>query len=369
MSAPPLAGLGRDSVPLNLMSAHFKNHLFYSSNHRLEEAKAKGLTLDDIFIGDDCLTTWADRAWDPTQECLHDVIQAQLCSHEEVWEAGILAAQDVVFKSNRKLAEARALADEAIQFLYQDGIDEHDEHEDSSSPEENDMEYVAASIATPVGEIAGASSSDASMTMDLASPYTSDSSSDSDSDSDNDDDNYFGMSDGELFDDEFSVDNLFDAEPLFLDSDDDDEPNVFHDAQVLGLPKYLANVDLELYIAEDEDDDEIDDLPEMELAIDQEAYERLFGIDGAVDLEIEGGRIICTGELFEEDQEMILDEMSDDSTLDLEEGEIGEWDQVGEGEEMGDGDLLNDLENDAADAAQPEAAEDMFLETEEGLEW
>lgn len=115
--------------------------------------------------------------------------------------------------------------------------------------------------------------------------------------------------DDELPDNEIETSNIFDPEPSYDDSDDD-EPNIFHGAQVMGVLAQRSIVDLEVYIAED--DEEIQDLPQMELAIDQESYERHFGTDGAIELEIVGGRLICTGELFEEDQEMTLDDVADD---------------------------------------------------------
>lgn len=115
--------------------------------------------------------------------------------------------------------------------------------------------------------------------------------------------------DDELPDNEIETSNIFDPEPSYDDSDDD-EPNIFHGAQVMGVLAQRSIVDLEVYIAED--DEEIQDLPQMELAIDQESYERYFGTDGAIELEIVGGRLVCTGELFEEDQEMTLDDVADD---------------------------------------------------------
>jgi hypothetical protein len=135
-----------------------------------------------------------------------------------------------------------------------------------------------------------------------------------DSDDESDSDMEFEMIgiDDDLLDDEIETSNIFDPEPSYDDSDDD-EPNIFHGAQVMGVPPQHSNVDLEVYIAED--DEEIQDLPQMELAIDQESYERYFGTDGAIDLEIAGGRLICTGELFEEDQEMTLDDVADDMAI------------------------------------------------------
>ncbi|EMT66261.1 hypothetical protein FOC4_g10006658 [Fusarium odoratissimum] len=270
-----------NTVLLNFMTADFKNHVFYNSNHRLEEAKQKGVTLSDISIGDDCLPTWTGRTWDPDAESLHDALQGDALNLLEAQEAGIMGA----------------VSEEAIPFLL-----EHDEgNDDHSSPEGSIHEDTDTSEGTLVNLNTEDSDDDTLMVIDDAE--TTDDGSDSDME--------FVVigNDDELPDNEIETSNIFDPEPSYDDSDDD-EPNIFHGAQVMGVLAQRSIVDLEVYIAED--DEEIQDLPQMELAIDQESYERHFGTDGAIELEIVGGRLICTGELFEEDQEMTLDDVADD---------------------------------------------------------
>ncbi|RKK71785.1 hypothetical protein BFJ69_g10642 [Fusarium oxysporum] len=270
-----------NTVLLNFMTADFKNHVFYNSNHRLEEAKQKGVTLSDISIGDDCLPTWTGRTWDPDAESLHDALQGDALNLLEAQEAGIMGAA----------------AEEAIPFLL-----EHDEgNDDHSSPEGSIHEDTDTSERTLVNVNTEDSDKDTLMVIDDAE--TTDDGSDSDME--------FVVigNDDELPDNEIETSNIFDPEPSYDDSDDD-EPNIFHGAQVMGILAQRSIVDLEVSIAED--DEEIQDLPRMELAIDQESYERYFGTDGAIELEIVGGRLICTGELFEEDQEMTLDDVADD---------------------------------------------------------
>ncbi|RKK55213.1 hypothetical protein BFJ63_vAg2651 [Fusarium oxysporum f. sp. narcissi] len=270
-----------NTVLLNFMTADFKNHVFYNSNHRLEEAKQKGVTLSDISIGDDCLPTWTGRTWDPDAESLHDALQGDALNLLEAQEAGIMGAA----------------AEEAIPFLL-----EHDEgNDDHSSPKGSIHEDTDTSEGTLVNVNTEDSDEDTLMVIDDAE--TTDDGSDSDME--------FVVigNDDELPGNEIETSNIFDPEPSYDDSDDD-EPNIFHGAQVMGVLAQRSIVDLEVYIAED--DEEIQDLPRMELAIDQESYERYFGTDGAIELEIVGGRLICTGELFEEDQEMTLDDVADD---------------------------------------------------------
>ncbi|KAG5813666.1 hypothetical protein H9Q74_006452 [Fusarium xylarioides] len=283
---------------LNLMTADFKNHVFYNSNRRLEEAKQKGITLSDISIGDDCLATWAGRTWDPDTASLHDSLQEDALNHLEAQEASVMVRRDLIRKSNRKLDEARGLAEEAIPFLL-----EHNEEDEHHNPPEGDIhEDSDSSEGTFVNLVPEASDNDTLMVTDDAET--------TDSDSDSDMESTVTGNDDDLANNEAETSNIFDPEPSYDDPDDYDEPNVFHGAQVMGVPAQHSMVDLEVYFAEDED--EVQDLPEMELAIDQESYEHYFGTDGAIDLEIVGGRLICTGELFEEDQEMTLEDVADD---------------------------------------------------------
>ncbi|KAG4253402.1 hypothetical protein FPRO03_07362 [Fusarium proliferatum] len=270
-------------VLLNLMSADFKNHIFYNSNRRLEEAKQKGITLNDISIGDDCLATWSGRTWDPDTGSLHDALQEDALSLLEAQEASSMGAA----------------AEEAIPFL----LEHNEEDGHHSSPEGSIQDDTDISEGTLVNINTGDSDNDTTMVTDDAE------STDSDSDSEME----FAVlgNDNNLVNDEIEASNIFNPEPSYdSDDSDDEEPNIFHGAQVMGVPAQHSIVDLEVYFAEDED--EVQDLPQMELAIDQESYEHYFGTDGAIDLEVVGGRLICTGELFEEDQQMTLEDVADD---------------------------------------------------------
>ncbi|KAF4960953.1 hypothetical protein FGADI_603 [Fusarium gaditjirri] len=271
---------------LNLVTADFKNHIFYNSNRRLEEAKQKGITLNDIYIGDDCLATWTGRTWDPDTESLHDALQGDALNLLEAQEASIMGAA----------------AEEAIPFL----LDYNEGGENHGSPGGSIHDDIDTSERTLVNVDTEDSDNDTLMVIDDADI------TDSNDDSDSDMESVVIGNDDDIVNDEIETSNIFDPEPSYddPDNDDDDEPNIFHGAQVMGAPAQHSIVNLEVYIAED--DDEIRDLPQMGLAIDQESYEHYFGTDGAIDLEIVGGRLICTGELFEEDQEMTLDDVADD---------------------------------------------------------
>jgi hypothetical protein len=203
--------------------------------------------------------------------------------------------------------------------------------------------------------------SNASIANDIDFLDSSDSDSDSESDYNVDSEGYF--------DDAISVDNLFDVEPNYPDSEDD-EANIFHGAEVVDNYSHAAIVDLEIYMIEDEDG--INDLPDMELCIDGEAFEQLFGSEEAIDVEIEGSQLLCTGELFEEDEEMILDKAHDSSFVDLAGSASG--DQISQEnarpDEVAHEDCLVDLTNDIEEQnTEHEITEDIFKETEDGFTW
>ncbi|KAM0302546.1 hypothetical protein HYE67_009841 [Fusarium culmorum] len=385
-----------NSLPLNFMTAEFKNYIFYNSNQRLDEAKASSVDLDDIAVGDDCLPTWSGRSWDPTTESLHGIIQSRLATQDEAQQAGKLARDDIIWKTGVKLYEASVqgiplediyiAAEDAIRYLY------HEDDNEQQTPDEDEgwilptpdfeTEQVHDTGAVSLSQSTTFVSSDDSTSLSLMSPCFSNTDSDSDigSDIDSESDPDIDSDDVEDFDDTFSIDNMFDPEPHYLDSDDEEEPNIFHGAHVVGLPSQHANVDLEMYEASDED--EVEDLPEMELCIDGELYKALFDIEGVIDVEIEGSRIICTGELFEEGEEIIVDGPEDDgagpavyedqysSASESPKENTGDRMILDTGYEAGDGRLFNSWEGSSwGQATQHESLDNTFRETEDGFVW
>ncbi|KAI8655997.1 hypothetical protein NCS55_01253800 [Fusarium keratoplasticum] len=111
-----------NSLPLNLMTTEFKRYIFWHSNYRLERAKRDGATLADISIGQECLPTWPTHTWDPREESLHHNIQSRLLTHEASGHASILVQQDIIWKSNRKFDEARALGHQLEDIRISEGL-------------------------------------------------------------------------------------------------------------------------------------------------------------------------------------------------------------------------------------------------------
>lgn len=106
---------------------------------------------------------------------------------------------------------------------------------------------------------------------------------DSDSDSESD------------YDDVVSLHNFVEGSPSHghLEGDDGDEPpNVVHDLDIVTAEGQLPH-DFEVYLAQD--DEELEDLLEVEMAIDNEGYEAHYndGDDG-IDMEIADTEIVCS---------------------------------------------------------------------------
>ncbi|KAF4466667.1 hypothetical protein FALBO_6457 [Fusarium albosuccineum] len=283
-------------LPLNLMTTEFRDYLFWNSNVCLEQAKHDGASLADVSIGEKCLPIWPGFSLDPEEESLHQVIQSHLMSYEAANEAGKLVREDIIWKSNRKLDEARALGLELENIRIGKNLLPSSDRDMSGYVEEDpvlvddhEMEetYATEELESSQTIIANSSTTEASAPMGAIFPDSSDSDSDSDTDVDMDDD--------EEFDDVLSVENLFDVQPYY--SDYDDEPNVLHDAEVVGFNPLHSSVDLEVFVAVDEE--EYEDLPEIEFAMDWEGFEYWCGSEDTVDVEVDGTQIRCTGELFD----------------------------------------------------------------------
>jgi hypothetical protein len=172
--------------------------------------------------------------------------------------------------------------------LYSNNDDERTSSQESEESSEDPFFFGSPDTSDAFAQ-SGSSVTTNALPSDPLGPDTG-SGSDTDVDTDSND------SDG--FDDQVSVDNYLSDEPYY--SEYDEELNVLHGAQIAGLSSFHSRIDLEVFLAEDED--EIEDLPEMQMAVDRYSFEHYFGTDGAVDVELDGARLRCTGELFDPDE-------------------------------------------------------------------
>ncbi|KAM6509243.1 hypothetical protein FSOLCH5_012245 [Fusarium solani] len=172
--------------------------------------------------------------------------------------------------------------------LYSNNDDERTSSQESEESSEDPFFFGSPDTSDAFAQ-SGSSVTTNALPSDPLGPDTG-SGSDTDVDTDS--------NDSDAFDDQVSVDNYLSDEPYY--SEYDEELNVLHGAQIAGLSSFHSRIDLEVFLAEDED--EVEDLPEMQMAVDRDSFEHYFGTDGAVDVELDGARLRCTGELFDPDE-------------------------------------------------------------------
>ncbi|KAH0493473.1 hypothetical protein TgHK011_000141 [Trichoderma gracile] len=98
-----------DAIPRRLVACDVADYIQRESNTRLAVARQQGVSLQQIFIGRDCLPAWPDMHWDPEQEPLHCAIQNRLLDLDVANALGDTLRRLLVAKGNRKLEEARQL--------------------------------------------------------------------------------------------------------------------------------------------------------------------------------------------------------------------------------------------------------------------
>ncbi|KAK5995939.1 hypothetical protein PT974_04358 [Cladobotryum mycophilum] len=310
----------KSALPTKLVPEDLAAYIYQESNARLDVAKEAGVALAEILIGADCLPTWPGMCWDPEKESLHSIIQSRLLDLEVSQELGDLLRKEIITKGNRRLEEARDLGINLRHVVIGEGllatwpefrgfedvaglVDDMDIISDQGSksqgsatdatgdrvPEniepEPQNEVDCGMSGTETLEISDENSFDIPSWM----PYDfnlTDSTSDSDYVPDSDDDD-------EDLEDSVWMNNFVNPQPYCIEFD---STNVVHDVEIVGGPDGFQDVDLEIYMAQDDDD--IDELPAIELAIDREAYEYYFGNEGGIDIEIPEADIGCLTELI-----------------------------------------------------------------------
>ncbi|KAF7542481.1 hypothetical protein G7Z17_g11529 [Cylindrodendrum hubeiense] len=303
-----------NTVPVALIDPEVLEFLVYQSNVRLNLAKREGISITEISIGDDCLPVWPGFTWDPAVESLHSAIQHRLADLEIAQGLGNLVRNDVIYKGNRKLNEARQSGVQLEGIVIGNGLlpvwgDDTVQHQGSEhgGSEVDELSHITNNLCLSTSSTCVESASDATMATLVDSEasrspvvLTSPGSFDSDS-SDSDSDSGFD-SDAENIPPRQEDNGIF-AIPLnnhvhdqVYYSEDDDALNVVHDVEVIGSPRGRSIVDLEVFVADD--DDEVYDLPEMELVIDREGFEYWHNTDEAIDIEVPGTELRCTGEII-----------------------------------------------------------------------
>ncbi|KAM4064362.1 hypothetical protein HRG_006182 [Hirsutella rhossiliensis] len=290
----------RSAVPTELIPRNLHCYMVRESNARLEMAKAAGVELGELSIGDDCLPTWPDLHWDPDTESLHAVIQNRLVDFQVSQDLGDLIREEIVIKGNLKLSQARELGvgiknlsigfnllptwDPAQSDVEDGPVVIIDDDESALDSEATASQADNFSVALPSDAILITPVTDVFDSHSLSTPRRSSLPSPSGSDCDSDDRD----GGGDEFDDVITLENYVSALPVY---EYGDAVNILHDVQLVGGPEGVSEVDLEVYLVEGDDD--VADLSEVELAIDREVYECLFGDDEAIDIEIPGTELFC----------------------------------------------------------------------------
>ncbi|KAM0259709.1 hypothetical protein ACHAQJ_003143 [Trichoderma viride] len=304
------------ALPRNLIAADVAEYIQRESNIRLQIAKEEGVLLEDMFIGRDCLPGWIHMQWKFYEETWHVGIQNMLLDLEVSSILGDMIRARLTDLGNRKLEEARQLGLSLEDITIGKGLlAEWDPSAvraaipvewHSMSEEQGDRlmfgeEPANSGIRTAMVDIASPVSSTSS---GYESPSESDSSRDSLHTSDTD--SYFTDrssdyedEDRDAFDDVISMANAVDGQPQYTESDDE-APHILHDVEIAGGPDGYSEVDMEVYLVED-DDEEAEELPGTELAVDAAAYAYFFGDEGAVDVEIPNTQLQCTLDIPSDD--------------------------------------------------------------------
>ncbi|KAL7907879.1 hypothetical protein GGI35DRAFT_486855 [Trichoderma velutinum] len=341
---PTFAEFLSRTLPSRLISGDVAEYIQRESNVRLETARQEGISLDDIFIGMDCLPTWVGMHWDPQRESLHCAIQDRLMDVEVSSTLGDVLRRDLIEKGNWKLEEARQLGLGIEDITIGKGLlatwtlsNQETAYGLETPPEETRIgTTVQHSSAfgrgeTPESEIPTEAPNSPEIVYDSSSTY--DSCSDFSSSSSG---NSSSTEDDEGVDDIIQMNNVVHTQPEYSDSDDE-APHILHDVEIVGGFEGHPDVDLEVYLVED--DEEVEDLPELELAIDGDAFIHYFGDDDLMEVEIPGMDLQCSLDVppDQSDREdyttqdgLFLEEIEDDyddQVMDEDDDEDGDGEQ------------------------------------------
>lgn len=318
--------------PAELLASDVRQHIRSESSSRLRDAAMGGVPLDALYFTDDCYPAW-DSIYEMSSGCNHHArVQKRLLNREAAALVDPWIMKRLVDAANGKLEEARLLGialkemrigedlmpewgrlkvDEAVDEAADEAADKtvdktvdvaiphnpqpvedppvEDEWEDSL---ERNMETFGADFV--MANIEWTASEDNAPALDSDESFTS---SDSDSSSGTDDNSHGSEQDEEPIDDRYAMLSGGDPQPLpvgyrTIAESDDEAPHILHDVEVNGGPSGTYHVDMEVYEAET--DSNLDELPEVELAIDATAYEFFFPTDEALNASLPGVDLECT---------------------------------------------------------------------------
>ncbi|KAH7141311.1 hypothetical protein B0J13DRAFT_676291 [Dactylonectria estremocensis] len=316
-----------NNIPINFIKPDIRDLFVTRANTRLDEAKLDGVSIMDVSVGEDCLPVWNRFTWDPSVESLHSNIQSHLADFELAQRIGWLKP-DIIMKSNRKLGIACGLGLQLADVTIGTGLlpTWSDEAVNRRGSEQREVAQLSRktgqlNLSSDFTSVETASDTFASITLVdsdtefgpaiFTSPDNSSSdSSNSDSASDYDDnsENIPPCLEVDILPSVCLKNHVHD-QAYYSDNEDEDDGNVVHYVEVDGAPPGHDLVDLQVFVAND--DEEVGNLPEVELAIDGDAYNYWFDTLEAVTIDVTDVGLHCTGDTIsiEEIDEMIDEEI------------------------------------------------------------
>ncbi|KAK1237424.1 hypothetical protein MKX08_003049 [Trichoderma sp. CBMAI-0020] len=276
-----------ESKPADLLASDVRQHIQAESKSRLRDAVENGVPLDALYFTDDCYPAW-DSIYEMNPGRNHHArVQKRLLNREAAALADPMIMKKLVDAANGKLEEARLLGialgditigrdlvpewdprvvDAAVPCIPEP-VEDHWEDSLERNIETLGADFVLDNI---------------TRTDSVDSGQKSVATSDSDSSSGDDDNGGGNNQHGEPVDDRYAMLSGGDPRPLPLGyrsiaENDDEALHILHDVEA-------------------ETDSNLDELPEVELAIDATAYEFFFPTDEAVDASLPGVDLECTVE-------------------------------------------------------------------------
>lgn len=314
-------------IPVNLIDRHILTAMVIRSRSSLMFEKTRGTAIKDLFMAENCLVTrcWT---WDPETTSLHEFAQQQLGDHGLSQQVSRDIRKLIVQIGDMRLHQAHILGVQTRDlFIGHDLLPTWRERETRCQDVDNeylsDRETVMdcdESVQDSDETLGSESRPDQDIHLGPLEPedipisfWSSDSESEDDI----------------SVDDEISLRNFVDSEPYIEESEDEAEPpNVLHDVDLLGVGFVLEPIDFEVFLADCSED--ITTLPEVEIAIDENAYKYHYDDSEAIDVELVGENISCI--VPEQEQErneekmrsVALDTDSEDADTDSEDADTEE---------------------------------------------
>ncbi|XWX00176.1 hypothetical protein V2A60_008196 [Cordyceps javanica] len=278
------------SIPIKLVDVHVRQQLRAAATRALEIAVSCGATLDAVHIDANYFTTWPGRGWDPDMISLHQVVQARLVECQNAQALGSRLRAALVQLGNERLEEARVLGLRLEDLTIGEDLlpTWHGRHGPGVASEDDDTTVVMGSRVHSDDQLPSgidcAVKEESKRCMGKDSCHSSAPGSDTDA------------SDSESTreadpDDEVSLFNFI-SQHHADDEERMDAPhsNVVHDVEVLGAAPEQGcclPVDFEVYLAQDDSDWEL--LPEVELAVDEAAFEHHYHMEDVIEVELAEG--------------------------------------------------------------------------------